>query len=212
MQKVLIIIMVLTLLMVTLTGCSATDPLVDNLYTEASYIRINPVTGGGGYWHEYAMGAIELSPGSSGATLITPNVSSLGGYRLDAINEYLYYNAHVEHDWDGVSDGLFEILFEVNVDNTGGLVTDTVKFQLEVWHKLDGELVNTVYSLQGNTVVGQSDQYELFEQEITIGNLREWEVLAFRLNLNTIQSDVVTVIVNYVEFKYPTFIPQMEES
>ena len=212
MRRLLAVVFTLVLLLPTLVGCTANDPLTDNLYTEASYIRINPITSGGGYWHEYSLGAIELSPGSSGATLIVPNASSLGGYRLDAINEYLYYNSHIDHDWDGVSDGLFDIFFEVNVDNTGGLATDTVKFQLEVWHKVEGELVNTVYSLQGNTVVGQSDQHELFEQEITVGNLRERDVLAFRLNLNTIQSDVVTVIVNYVEFKYPTFIPQMEES
>ena len=207
-----LLVVIPLLLILVLSGCSANDPLNENLYTEASYIRINPATGGGGYWHEYAVGAISLSPGGSGATLIAPNASSLGGYRMDAIGEVLYYNSHIEHDWDGISDGLFEIFFEVNVDNTGGLVTDTVKFQLEVWHKLEGELVNTVYSLQGNTIVGQSDQHELFEQEITVGNLREREVLAFRLNLNTIQSDVVNVIVNYVEFKYPTFIPQMEES
>ena len=211
-KRLLAIVLSLVLLVLVLSGCSANDPLVDSLYTEASYIRINPATGGGGYWHEYNMPAIELSPGTSGATQIVPNASSLGGYRLDAINETLYFTTHVEHDWDEVSDGLFEIFFEVNVDNTGGLVTDTVKFQLEVWHKLEGELVNTVFSLDGNTVVGQSDQHELFQQEITVGNLRLGEVIAFRLNLNTILGEVVNVIVNYVEFKYPTYIPQMEES
>lgn len=205
-------ILPLLILSILFVGCSADDPLAEDLYTEASFIRINPATGGGGYWHEYALGAIDLSPGASGATLLAPNASSLGGYRFDAINEYLYFASHVDHDWDGISNGLLEIFFEVNVDNTAGLVTDTVKFQLEVWHKMDGELTNTVYSLQGNTVVGQSDQHELFEQEIVVGNLREREVIAFRINLNTIQSQVTNVIVNYVEFKYPTFIPQMEES
>lgn len=208
----LITITLLLILLLIITGCSSSDPLLENLYTEKSFIRINPVTGNGGYWHEYALGAIDLSPGASGATLIVPNASSLGGYQLNAINEYLYFNSHVDHDWDGTSDGLFEIFFEVNDDNSGGLVTDTVKFQLEVWHKVKGELTNTVYSLSGNTVVGQSQQHELFEQEIIIGNLRETEVLAFRLNINTIQSQVTDIIVNYIEFKYPTFIPQMEES
>lgn len=212
MRRLLLFTLLLVLLLPVLVGCSAYDPHTDNFYTEASIIRINPLTDGGGYWHEYAIPAINLSPGASGATLIAPNASSLGGYQLNAINELLYFGTHVDHDWDGVSDGLFEIFFEVNDDNTGGLVTDTVKFQLEVWHKQRGELVNTVYSLQGNTVVGQSQQHELFEQEIVVGNIREMEVLAFRLNLNTIQSQVTDVIVNYVEFKYPTFIPQMEDS
>ncbi len=213
MRKSLAVLLALILLSLPfLSSCSPDDPLVDNFYTEASFIRIDPVTGAGGYWHEYSVGAISLSPGGSGATQIAPNASSLGGYRLDAINELLYFNSHIDHDWDGISDGLFEIFFEVNMDNTGGLPTDTVRFQLEVWHKIEGELVNTVYSLDGVTVVGQSDQHELFEQEIAIGNLRERDVLAFRLNLNTIIGEVDNVIVNYVEFKYPTFIPQMEDS
>jgi hypothetical protein len=210
-RKTVAVIFILLLLPV-ISGCSADDPLVDNFYTEASFIRIDPDTGGGGYWHEYAISANELSPGASGATFIAPNASSLGGYQLNAINELLYFGSHIDHDWDGMSDGKFEIFFEVNDDNTGGLVTDTVKFQLEVWHKQKGEMVNTVYSLSGNTVVGQSSQHELFRQEIVIANIRELEVLAFRLNLNTIQSQVTDVIVNYIEFKYPTFFPQMEES
>lgn len=212
MRKLHIVILVLLSLLFLLTGCSANDPLTDNLYTEASYVRINDTDGAGGYWHEYAIAAIDLSPGSSGATLIAPNASSLGGYRFDAINEYLLYGSHVEHDWDGITDGIFQIYFEVNEDNTAGLPTDTVKFQLETWHKLEGERICTVYSLNGNTVVGQADQHDLFEQEIVIGNLRDGETISFRLNLNTITGEITNVIVNYVEFKYRTYLPQMEES
>jgi hypothetical protein len=183
------------------------------MYSVENYNRLYPDGAGGytgGYLHEYTLGAIELSPGASGATLIVPNISSLGGYRLDNITETLFYTIHIEDDWDGLSDAIFEISFEVNVDNTGGLVTDTVKLQLEVWHKIPGELTNTVFSLQGNTVVGQADQHQLFIQNITVGNLRYDEVIAFRVNLNTIQSQVTSVIINMVEFKYPTFIPAME--
>jgi hypothetical protein len=208
----ILLLTIVVLLASVLLGCSANDPLTDPLYTEDSFIRINPATGSGGYWHEYSIGAIDLSPGASGATQIAPNASSLGGYQFNAINEYIYFDSHIDHDWDGVSDGVLDIFFEVNDDNSGGLVTDTVKIQLEVWHKIEGELTCTVYSLQGNTVVGQSQQHELFEQKITVGNLRERDILSFRINLNTIQSQVTDIIVNYVEFKYPTFLPQMEES
>ena len=194
-----------------LTGCESSDPLTENLYTNASYNRLS-ADETGGYWHEYNLGAVELSPGSSGATFIAPNASSLGGYQLNAINELLYLDSHIEDDWDGVSDGRFEIYFEVNDDNSAGLITDTVKFQLEVWHKLEGERTCTVYSLSGNTVVGQAQQHDLFDQYITIGNLRSREVLAFRINLNTIQSQVTDVIVNYVEFKYPTNYPGPERN
>jgi regulator of sigma D len=213
MKKLLFVLIPLLLL----AGCEASDPLTEGVYNsngfyvvDGGHLSRESASGNGGYWHEYALGAIELSPGASGATLVAPNASSLGGYQLNAINEYLYFDSHVENDWDMVSSGLFEIYFEVNDDNTAGLVTDTVKFQLEVWRKLHGELTNTVFSLQGNTVVGQSQQHELFEQQIAVGNIRMNEVIAFRLNLNTIQSQVTDVIVNYVEFKYPTYYPAPE--
>ena len=212
MRKLLSALIALLLLLPVLVGCSANDPLIDNLYTEASFIRINPVTGGGGYWHEYSIAGKSLSPGSSGATFIAPNASSLGGYQLNGITEYLLFATHVDHDWDGLSDGVMEIYFEVNDDNSGGLPTDTVKFQLEVWHKMVGERTTTVYSPDSTTIVGTAQQHDLFKQEIVIDNLRAMEVIAFRLNLNTITGDVTDVIVNYVEFKYPTFLPQMEES
>lgn len=210
MKKIILIILVITIFI--LSGCTVNDPYdEDAYYTNLIITSGSSLTREDGYWHEYNLPAMNLSPGGSGATLIEPNASSLGGYRLDAINETLYFTSHVESDWDGINDGIFEIAFEVNVDNTAGLVTDTVKLQLEVWHKLPGELVNTVYSLEGNTVVGQSDQHELFEQEITVGNLRAGEVIAFRINLNTITSQVTSVIVNYVEFKYPTLYPAIEQ-
>ena len=213
-----LLLFIALILSVVLVGCSANDPLTDGLYNADGFYAVDgghlsrtDATGtGGGYWHEYNMGAINLNPGASGAAQIAPNASSLGGYRLDNITEYILFDTHVESDWDAVGNGIVEIDFEVNVDNTGGLVTDTVKFQLECWHKIPGELVNTVYSLEGNTVVGQSDQHELFKQTIAIANMREGEIIAFRLNLNTITGDVANVIVNYIEFKYPVYYPSME--
>lgn len=189
-----------------LVGCNSSDPLTEDVYSEASYIKMDS-SGNGGYWRVQYRDAIATY---STGTQIPPNISSLGGYRLDAINEVLYFNANIEDDWDEVGDAVVEIYFEVNVDNTGGAGTDTVKFQLECWHKVIGELGNTVYSLEGNTVVGASDQHELFKQSITVSNIRLNEVIAFRINLNTIDSDVNSVIVNYMEFKYPTYYPELE--
>lgn len=210
-RKILSILFILLGLLLTLAGCNAGDPLGDDFYSTASYIRLAE-DGGGGYWHEYNLGAIDLSPGASGATQITPNVSSLGGYRFDDITEHLYFTTHVEDDWDGISDGVLEVSFEVNVDNTAGLVTDTVEIAAECWHKLPGEFGNVVNSHEGSTVVGQSDQHELFIQNIVIDDIRVNEVIAFRINLNTIFSEVDSIIINYVEFKYRTYIPAQEES
>lgn len=197
------------LLAVLLSGCSASDPLIDDLYTDASYIRIDS-SRNGGYWHEYNYDAYSLDKGGSGAILLAPNASTLGGWWLDAINEYLYWGGHIEGDWDETTDVIIEIWFEVNVDNTGGNDTDTVKFQLELYHKILGELVTGVDSLDGTTVVGKSDQHELFKQSIVLTNVRPDENLAFRLNLNTILGDVTSVIVNYIELIYQSYYPAEE--
>ncbi len=195
-------------LLVLLSGC-VSDPFTENFYTEASFIRVD-ATDNGGYWHEYNMPAIELSPGLSGATLIATNASTLGGYQLNAVGEYLYFMTHVEDDWDGITDGELEIYFEVNDDNSGGLVTDEVVITIELYHKLEGEQTNTLDTLTLTTVVGQSQQHDLFIVEAVVPDLRSMEGLAFRINLNTILSEVDDIIINYVEFKYKTFISAPE--
>ena len=216
MRKYLFIFVML--LPLAFMSCEASDPLTEGIYNSDGFYAVDgghlsrEINDNGGYWHEYSLEAFVLSPGGSGATLINPNASSLGGYRLDAIWEYLYFSTHTENDWDGTTDAVLEIWFEVNVDNTGGLDTDTVKFQLEVWHKVVGERITTVYSLDGSTVVGKADQHDLFQQEIVVGDIRAGDVLSFRLNLNTILGEVDNVIVNYVEYKYQTYYPSPEVS
>ncbi len=194
---------------IILTGCSAGDPIVDNVYTNASYIRVGS-DGSGGYWHEYNIDAFSTSPGGSGATLIPTNASTLGGYQLNGINEYIYFTTHVDENWDGVSDAIMEIYFEVNNDNSGGLVTDSVAISIECYHKVLGERVNTIRSHGESTVVGQAEQYDLFQMDIVMGDLRPGEVIAYRINLNTILSEVDDIIINYIEFKYPAYVAALE--
>ena len=79
-----LLIPLLLLIILLISSCSASDPIKDDLYSEASYIRL-AADGGGGYWHEYNEAAVNISPGLSEATFIAPNASSLGGWRLDAI-------------------------------------------------------------------------------------------------------------------------------
>ena len=168
--------------------------------------------GTGGYLHEYNLSAFSSSPGASGATVIGSNISTLGGYRLDAVGEYLYFTTHIEADWDGVTDALLEIAFEVNMDNTGGLVTDTVVISAECYHKLEGDFGCNMVSLRGTTVVGQSSQHELFIMDVYIDALDMDinQLLAIRLNLDTVSSEVDNIILNYIEIKYQTYIPAME--
>lgn len=215
MKKLLSALSGLILLGAGILGCTASDPMIDDIYTQNIYLGESSIErelddGSGGYWHVCDFDASLLS--AAGATLLNPNISTLGGYRLDNITECLYFTTHVKDNWDGVSLPIVEISFEVNVDNTGGLDTDTVRIGVECWHKILGELRNTVVSLEGNTVVGKSDQHELFIQSVTLNATRIDEVISFRLNLNTISSEVDSIIVNYVKFKYKSNTSTVEAS
>lgn len=192
---------------VILSGCSASDPLIEDLYTDASYIRIDS-SDDGGYWRVIDRDAINIH--CNGGVQTVPNLVTLGGWWLNNIADVMYFTVRTGDDWDGNSDGWVDIYFEVNEDNTLGLVTDTVDFQLECWHKLVGEQICTVVSLDSTTVVGQADHNDLFMVSIGIVDMREDELISFRLNLNTIDSEVDNVIVNYIEYRYQSFLPERE--
>ena len=209
-KKATTLLLVTLLILVSLVGCTATDPITDDLYTEASYLRVAS-DGYGGYWHEHNEDGINLSPGGSGATLVAPNISTLGGYRFDALGEWLYFDVAIEDDYDGVSDVVLEIFFEVNTDNSGGNDTDTVDFQVEYWCKELGDRTCTNVTYNISTVVGKAEQHDLFMASETctpIGN----SLVSFRLELITITSDVDNVIVNYVRMRYPVFSSALERS
>ncbi len=210
-SKPLLLTLLSSLALLTVFSGCAGDPFTDDFYTNQSFIRID-ASGNGGYWHEYNIDAFSTSPGSSGATRINVGASSLGGYRLDDISDYLNFTTHVDDDWDGIGDGVLDVYFEVNVDNSGGGAGDTVVLTMECYHKKEGELVNTVGNHEGSTVVGQATQHKLFKQTIPINDLRDGDVISFRLNLNTITGDVDNVIINYIEFKYPAFVSAVERN
>lgn len=212
------VILVAVLLSVTvLSGCIYEDTLEDTIYPADMEVSGNiTLTNGysftreGGYYHTYDFDAINLTTLGTAASQINPNASSIGGYRLDAINEWLSCLAYIDDDWDGSSNGTLQIWFEVNVDNSGGADADVVRIQVEVWDKIEGELTTTVQSLEGSTTVGKATQHKLFIQEINVPNLRANALIAFRFNLNTILSDVTNIIVNEITFKYETQYPAVE--
>jgi len=216
MTKSILLTLLLALVLSVSSGCGfPNDPMLDDAYTRNIYLGDHTLErelddGSGGYWHEYLIPAVNLSSGGSGATLIIPDNSTLGGYQLDRDTEFLFFITHIEDDWDEVSNAIMEIDFEVNVDNTGGNDTDTVKFQVDCYHKIEGEFANTTQSLSGNTVVGKANQYELFKQTITITNVRLEETVAVKLNLDTTNSEVDDIIVNFVELKYQAKTPALE--
>ncbi len=166
--------------------------------------------GTGGYWHEYRFDVINLAKGASGATFIVPTSDTLGGYRLDASTEYLYFASHIEHDWDGISDGLLDIGFEVGLDNTAGSVSDVVVLTIEHYHKAFGDTTTSPTTHNGSAVVGQSSEWKFFEMFIPVNDLEPESTMSFRISLDTTLSDVDNVILVHIEFKYPTRHPALE--
>jgi len=160
------------------------------------------------WWYIKYVDAFTITPGGSGAQLIPPDANTLGGYQLDADTEKLYFNAHVFDNWDGSSDLELVVIFEVNVDNTGGSDTDTVDLRLVSYYKGDGETTNKTQTVEVATTVGKSPQYKQFTTILTIDydatdNVVEvGDTITFVLNLETDTSEVDNIIVNSAIFRY----------
>lgn len=206
-KKIVVIFLCISALL--LVGCSASDPLTEDLYTDSSYYRVDS-SGNGGYYHEHILDAISLSPGGSGAVQVLPSENTLGGYQFDDDSEYIYFDGHTEVDWDGITGGIVEIFFATNVDNSGGAESDVVVIDLTCYHKLPEETTTTIYENSGSVIVGQSPRYKLFRMVIDIDNLANGEVIAFRLNLDTVNSDVDDIIVNQLIYKYQSYTSSEE--
>ncbi len=168
------------------------------------------------WWHEHDLFATSLSKGASGATEVAPDANTIGGWNLTTVGDTLYYGAHIEQDWDRVSDMQVNVWFEVNVDNTAGNSGDTVDLQLVVRYKGEGETAIKSQTLEVATTVGQSAQYKQFRTTFTVdfdagGNVIDvLDVIAFALNLETDTSEVDDIIINIVELRYQMKHPSLE--
>ena len=167
------------------------------------------------YYCKY-MDAINLAKGASGATQVTPDANTLGGYQFNADDEYLYFNGIICDNWDEASDIEVTVCFEVNVNNIGGNVTDTVEFDLECLYKGVGDVVSKSQTPTGSIVIGQSPQYKRFAVTILINYdkvdniVQIGDLFSMRLNFNTTLSEIGDVIINFVRINYKTKMPQPE--
>ena len=170
------------------------------------------------WWHEYILPASAFSQGASGATTLAPNANTLGGWLLDrdVALEELNSTSHIEDDWDGASDPIVEIYFEVNVDNTLGADTDTVDIQVIFRYKGDAETAIKTQTVVDAVVIGKSAQYKQFKATITLdwdlgGNVLEVrDVVSIAAGLVAASSEVTNIILNFAEFKYHTDKPAPE--
>ncbi len=168
------------------------------------------------WWREHHYTIFSISPGASGAVETAPDSNTLGGWQLTTSGHQLFYNCHVHEDWSADSDLEAHVIFEVNVDNTGGNVGDTVDLQLIARMKGDAETAVKTQTLEIETTVGQSPQYKQFEAIFLVDfdsgtdPLDVGDLVTFELNLETDTSEVDDIIVNHVMCRYRSKKPQNE--
>lgn len=160
------------------------------------------------YWH---YNYIDISQAVvSGTTYQAPDGNSLGGYRLDRDVEYIYFNSKVFTDWDGASDLEVVVFWELNADNSGGGVDDTVDLKLSCDMKGVGEITPKNQTSEEVTIVGQSLRYKQFETTFVLdyndgsNPVDADDLMSFVLNLETDTSEVDDIIINFVIFRYKT--------
>ncbi len=170
------------------------------------------------WWHEYILPATAFSKGASGATQVSPDANTLGGWVLDRddTNEIIFAISHIENDWDEATDPTTELWFEVNADNTAGADTDTVDLKLVYRYKGEEEASFKTQTIEVATVVGKSARYKQFKVEFPLNwdlgsNVLETkDIISLGVSLETDTSEVDNIIVNFAEFKYKTNKPAPE--
>lgn len=162
------------------------------------------------WWHIKEIAMYAIDPGASGATATVPSANTVGGYQLDVDTEYLYFQGEMGSDWDAASDPVLTVTFECNVDNSGGNAVDTIDFDLVAYAKGVTDTATKSQSLSGSVTVGACARYTMFSVDIAIdyddgsNPVSAGDILNFRLNLDTTDSDVDDVVVNHLDFKYKT--------
>jgi len=137
----------------------------------------------------------------------------LGGWQLNADTEYLYFDTHIDDDWDEVTNATVSIYFEINAAGTAP--SDTVDISLVLYLKGLGESVSKNQTVEVATTVGEASQYTLFSARIPLSSLgvngfEVYDILSFRLNLETDTSEVDDITICYTEIKYSTTKPALE--
>lgn len=165
------------------------------------------------WYHEHLIIPSAIVKGASAATFVAPDANTLGGWRIDGATEYLYFWSHIEDDWDGISDIAVHVMYEVNVNNTGGADADTVDLQLVCHMKEETETSMKTQTLEVAKVVGKSTRYNIFETEFYIdyndgsNPVHPGDIIGFILNIETDTSEVDDIVIILVEVKYKTRHP-----
>lgn len=165
------------------------------------------------WYNSTHISASSANPGASGATVVDPSATTLGGYLLNADGNHLDFETHVESDWDG-TDLTVDIHFEKST--AAGSVSDVAIIKLDLYYKGAGEATNKTQSLSDTVVVNDDAQYTLFKAIFTVdwdleNNVVEaHDVFGCHLWFDASNSDVANVTINHIDFKYKTKKPAPE--
>ena len=154
----------------------------------------------------YHLNSNSFDPGGSGATWVSPNANTLGGWNLTNAGHGLEFNTDVHSDWDEASDLKVEIYFELNASGSN---EDTVDLRLQCFYKTVGDASTKSQTVEVATVT-DGTQYKMYKAEFTIdydavSNVVEaGDKISFILNLETDTSEIDDIIVSHGSFYYNT--------
>lgn len=157
----------------------------------------------------YRVQDIPLKSLTTVAAWVSAGANSLGGWNLAGAST-LEGQASVRSDWDGVSDLYLEIVFEVNIDNTGGSSSDTVDIRVVFYYKGNSDTATKTQTVEVPTTVGASARYKQFRFLMPIdydysGNVVDkGDLISFYLNLETDTSEVDDIVINRLSLVYLT--------
>ena len=167
-------------------------------HTSASYRR---------YYH---LDLASFDPGASGATWVEAGANGVGGWQLNAVGETLQSKVDVHADWDGASDPVLELRFQIN---TASAEDDTVDLKVVAYYMGNGESVTKTQTVEVATNVGDGGikaQYTMFTVELplnwdeTDNNIEVGDCIAFQVNLETDTSEIDDITLNAFTYYYHT--------
>lgn len=207
MKKILLTLLIFLLPLVTFAANGINGLSVDVTNSVMTYGGV--FRGATSVWYRATfVGALKAAAGGSGATWTAPDANTLGGYRLDAAGEKLYFSESITAMYDGATDLEFKVTWEVNeVAASDG----TVDLQLVCYYKGHYDTVNKTQTLEvAHTITGNKAQYTRHVTTFTI----DWDAtdnivevadkMAFILNLETDTSECDDIIINATMFRYKT--------
>jgi len=200
-----------------MSDSSLIQRVVDNLPALMGRVRNLEVRESGdasieGYWHEYLLTALSDATGASGAIVTAPTANLLGGWQLDNVNENVFYIAHIESNWNEISNPVLEVVWEQNV--AGVNPGDSVDLKVIFRYKGDQEAAIRTQTVQVSKIVNAAAQFTQwttdFPLDYDIGGGNDVVIgdsVSMELNLETAKSEVADIVVNLAKFKYQALTP-----